>query len=268
MQALVHRAPTLTLRLRKDPLTRPLFGTKAATSELLVKVVKRVSRKTGRVLDTQVTPVGIIDATWTFDALADFQVTDVRPLNKRPRIGMMEDTPSFLGRMDREEPLLMAPPQFATLDHPFDYGFKPGKAQPDKPKRSVQGRQGARISRANGSKTTTHVMGLWKDAPPSEAPKMPALDGKVARVWETRVRRMFVEVRPVWTMERLMVALWREKPDGDLPTVRVLKVVCARARARWARIAEVARRRKCCRTWPATTSQGPSARRGCCMAST
>lgn len=66
-----------------------MFGNTTTTSELLVKVTKRVSRKTGQVLDTHVAPIGIVDSTWSFDSLADFQMTDARPLSKRPRIGMV-----------------------------------------------------------------------------------------------------------------------------------------------------------------------------------
>lgn len=88
VEALAGATETLLFRLRRDQLTRPLFALKKNTSELVLRVTQRVSRSTGEVKSSSFVPIGIVDSTWTFDDLADYQMTDPRPLNKRARIGM------------------------------------------------------------------------------------------------------------------------------------------------------------------------------------
>lgn len=98
-QALRGESEVLMLRLRQDPLSRPLLGTKRepASSEILLRVVHRVSRTTGAIESSRFTPVGMVDQSWEFTSLADFQVADARPLSKRPKIGM-RGAPSLLFR--------------------------------------------------------------------------------------------------------------------------------------------------------------------------
>jgi hypothetical protein len=197
-----EQAEPLTFKLRLDELARPLQGSKSATTQLLVKITRRVHKRTRQVQSTTATLVGVAQTQWAFDGLSDFQLTDTRA--KRPKLGIADDFEEFLERANVNDPVLVFPVQWATSD-------KPWEQQLAAPKQSVK-----------RSKTASGHSVLFGASPPPPVvanPRTPAI-GEAGEVLLQRMAQLFAAVRPVYSFDAILLDLWREtpheKPDAHL----------------------------------------------------
>jgi hypothetical protein len=195
-------AEPLTFRLRLDELARPLQGSKSATTQLLVKITRRVDKRTRQVQSTTATLVGVAQTQWAFDGLSDFQLTDTRA--KRPKLGIADDFEEFLERANTNEPVLVFPVQWAASD-------KPWEQQLAAPKQSLKRRK------------TASGNAVFHGAPPPPPfvanARTPAI-GEAGEALLQRMTHLFATVRPVYSFDALLLDLWREtpleKPDAHL----------------------------------------------------
>ncbi len=152
--ALAATGTMLPLRFRpKDPLSHPVFGDFTATTSLVLKVTKKVSRgnageRSGQSenrkrqreersepeVKTEV--VGKVSNMYRFSGLADFQFIDHAGAAKKKRMeeqgaedgdGEEYDLHVDVGKIldeQADEELQLVPPIFSKIDIPQDYNFK------------------------------------------------------------------------------------------------------------------------------------------------
>ncbi|KAI9357025.1 RNA polymerase III transcription factor IIIC subunit-domain-containing protein, partial [Zopfochytrium polystomum] len=133
--AIEHAGPgigTLELRFRPgDPFCHPVMGDVIGTSNLLMKVTKRRSRRTGRV-EVKTEVVGAVAKTCRFRAIADFQVIVdrndplfiVRRDIAQYNIHGMSQFEFSHDKGQVAELRNMPPPVFSRIEWPLQYGYR------------------------------------------------------------------------------------------------------------------------------------------------
>lgn len=196
-QVLKQEADTLVFRLRKDRLSRPLFGSSSNTDNLLVKVSRKRYKGSGEVVGTEVEPIGVVCATHKFGALADYQVTDGRQQEDKTRLREGEKISSFLERAGKDKHNLAVPPMFASTDQPWQYSFRPNTRK---------------VHSTHVKRGTTHVFKWGGDRKPPVETEMKDQCPKNLQEVANMLRALFNNVRPIWTVTSLIAYL---KKDYD-----------------------------------------------------
>ncbi len=201
--ALSGQDEALLFSLRDDPHARPLYGTKSATSQL-VKVVRRVSKRSRKEKSVTTSLVGVADQQWLFEGLSDFQLTDTRA--KRPKLELSDSVTSFMERVNASEPNLAFPAQWARSSQPWEYDYT-AESRPAKIRKP-----GFEHAIAFGATPPLQHPDGTEGAPPLLA----------------RIINVFATARPVMSLDALLLELWRETPD-DKPDCGELRELLPRA---------------------------------------
>lgn len=181
----------------------PPSSERRASSQLVMKVTRKRARASGEVLETKMEPFGLIESSFEFEGLADFQVeapAQVRPLGLQERVETYLD--DVLGKPE------VIPARFAASDAPGQLTLLNVKAKEAAPKprrfraQCKWATKEPPLSRYGGSATL-------------KAPE---------QALRNRVELLFAQERPVWTENALLLALWKQQPDTK-PDVRKLNLV-------------------------------------------
>jgi hypothetical protein len=195
--ALVNRSDqALAFNARNDAMARPLYGTRTLCSQLLVRVVRKKRPREETVVHVE----GIVDAQWSFDLLADYQLCGA--FSNRRELGLEDDVDTFVDGFSGS----VLPPVWACLPHPQEYNF--GSLERNKDIRS-------RPRKVEKIKIVLEEDAPLK-APEAEAPKSREEIGLLAEL-----EYMFLEVRPVFGWDVLLLHLW--KRSGAKPNVKLVK---------------------------------------------
>ncbi|KAF3702269.1 General transcription factor 3C polypeptide 5 [Channa argus] len=124
-----HPNRRLEMRFRpQDPFCHSLYGNRFSSSNLLLKVRRRVRKTDPKDVELQMDVVGVIGTTYKFQGLADFQCLAVHSENG-------EDTSLYdkiiLRKTENKDffeqpvPYFLPPAIFSRLDSPVDYSYRP-----------------------------------------------------------------------------------------------------------------------------------------------
>ncbi|XP_060791409.1 general transcription factor 3C polypeptide 5 [Neoarius graeffei] len=119
----------LELRYRpKDPYCHPVCGNRYSSTNLLIRVKRRTNRRTG---ESQVFMeiLGLIDTTYKFQGLADFQYLAMHREADGSQISLYDKIilckPEKKEFFDQPVPLFLPPPIFSRVDNLVDYYYRP-----------------------------------------------------------------------------------------------------------------------------------------------
>lgn len=130
----------LELRYRpKDPFCHPLCGNRISSSNLLLRVRRRVRKKNPQDAEIHMDVLGVIGTTYKFQGMADFQCLAVH--SEHGKVTSLYDK-IILRKAESQDffeqpmPYFLPPAIFSRLDNPVDYYYRPDV----KPK-SIPGQQ-------------------------------------------------------------------------------------------------------------------------------
>ncbi|XP_026152363.1 general transcription factor 3C polypeptide 5 isoform X2 [Mastacembelus armatus] len=132
-QTFAHPNRRLELRYRpQDPFSHSLCGNRFLSSNLLLRVRRRVRKKDPRDAEIHMDILGVIGTTYKFQGLADFQCLAVQSENGK-------DTSLYdkiiLRKSENQEffeqpmPYFLPPAIFSRLDNPVDYFYRADVSQ-------------------------------------------------------------------------------------------------------------------------------------------
>ncbi|KAM3599454.1 uncharacterized protein V6R79_005845 [Siganus canaliculatus] len=202
-----HPNRRLELRYRpQDPFCHALCGNRFSSSNLVLRVKRRVRKKDPKDVEIQMDILGIIATTYKFQGMADFQCLAVN--TEGGKVTSLYDK-IILRKVENQEffeqpmPYFLPAAIFSRLDTPVDYYYRPDIFQ-----KLIPGQQS----------TNKNVIGLNRARRPHNAifvsfadPTVPSKCMDAARVNWTRVcqkehdkqaeehlQKMFEE-RPIWS---------------------------------------------------------------------
>ncbi|KAM9793296.1 general transcription factor 3C polypeptide 5 isoform 2-T2 [Syngnathus typhle] len=223
--------PNLRLELRyrpQDPFCHSLCGNRFSSSNLLLRVRRRVRKRDSKVAEISMEILGVIGTTYKFQGMADYQCLAVQSQNG-------EHTSLYnkiiLKKTEKEEffkqpmPLFLPPTIFSRLDTPVDYFYRADVFNKQK---------------ADNFQSKTNFIGLNRPRRPHNAifltfadPEVPTETQETARMkWKTmatteydlqceeKLVAMF-ESRPIWSRNAVKANLniHPEKLKRLLPVV-------------------------------------------------
>ncbi|XP_019959781.1 general transcription factor 3C polypeptide 5 [Paralichthys olivaceus] len=119
----------LELRYRpQDPFCHPLCGNRFSSSNLLLRVRRRVRKKDPKDVQIQMDLLGVIGTTYKFQGMADFQCLAV---HSEGGTDMALYDKIILRKSENQEffekpvPYFLPPAIFSRLDSPVDYFYRP-----------------------------------------------------------------------------------------------------------------------------------------------
>ncbi|XP_028317974.1 general transcription factor 3C polypeptide 5 [Gouania willdenowi] len=124
-----HPNRRLELRFRpQDPFCHSLCGNRFSSSNILIKVKRRVRKKDRSDVEIQTEVLGVIGTTYRFQGMADFQYLAVHsqggenvPLYDK----IILRKPENQGFFEQPVPHFLIPAIFSRLDSPVDYFYRP-----------------------------------------------------------------------------------------------------------------------------------------------
>uniref|UniRef100_A0A8C6KU79 Ral transcription factor IIIC subunit 5 n=1 Tax=Nothobranchius furzeri TaxID=105023 RepID=A0A8C6KU79_NOTFU len=123
----------LELRFRpQDPFCHSVCGNRLPSTNLLLRVRRRVRKKDPKDAEIQMDIVGIIATTYKFQGMVDFQCLAVNSLNGEDTslydkiILRKAESPAFF---EQDVPNFLPPAIFSRLDCPVDYFYRPDSQQ-------------------------------------------------------------------------------------------------------------------------------------------
>ncbi|XP_055009385.1 general transcription factor 3C polypeptide 5 isoform X2 [Boleophthalmus pectinirostris] len=194
----------LELRLRpQDPFCHSLCGNRLDSSNLLMRVRRRVRKSDPTDVQIQTEILGIIGTTYKFQGMADFQCLAVHPENGRKmslydRIVLTR--PESQDFFEQPLPYFLPPAIFSRLDTPIDYFYRPDvmhKTGDGGPHKNFIG-----LNRARRPHNAIFVTFL--DPVPNECMEMAKVNWQRVCVKESdrraeqQITEMF-ERRPIWS---------------------------------------------------------------------
>ncbi|GAA6099507.1 general transcription factor 3C polypeptide 5 isoform X1 [Tachysurus ichikawai] len=122
----------LELRYRpKDLYCHPVCGNRYSSTNLLIRVRRRTNKHSG---DSHIIMeiLGLIDTTYKFQGMADFQYLAMHREADGSQISLYDKIllrkPEKKEFFDQALPLFIPPPIFSRLDNPIDYYYRPDVA--------------------------------------------------------------------------------------------------------------------------------------------
>ncbi|AWP14972.1 putative general transcription factor 3C polypeptide 5 [Scophthalmus maximus] len=245
-----HPNRRLELRFRpRDPFCHPLCGNRFPSSNLLLRVRRRVRKKDPVDAEIQMDLLGVIGTTYKFQGMADFQCLAVHPeggkqtsLYDKIILRKSENQEFF----ERPMPYFLPPPIFSRLDSPVDYYYRPDIRHNQVPfnKTNIIGLN--RVRRPNNA----IFVSFDEPTVPTECVEAAKLNW--ARVclkdsdkgMEEQLVKMF-ESRPIWSRNavRANINIQTDKLKGLLP-VFAYYMVTGPWRSLWVRLGYDPRKNK------------------------
>ncbi|CAF0718764.1 unnamed protein product [Adineta steineri] len=190
---------------------RPLRAERQKTTGLLLRLRRNKHTKTVKSIHV----IGILDTSYSFESLADFQYL--------PMIKKNDQYESFLNRvalnrqcLDKENlerpcPLMCIPAIFSRFFDPTDYAFRPEpKARPKRTAttitRAKQAMNSNKLTKRNVRSSAAHHIGFDATTVPTGPKSSNDLYTNVDQSIITHLRRLF-DQRPVWTRNSLLYHL-------------------------------------------------------------
>ncbi|XP_017280976.1 general transcription factor 3C polypeptide 5 [Kryptolebias marmoratus] len=119
----------LELRFRpQDPFCHYLCGNRLPSSNLLLKVRRRVRKKDPKDAEIQMDAVGIVATTYKFQGMADFQYLAVHSQDGKDTSlydKIILRKPESEAFFQQDVPYFLPPAIFSRLDSPVDYFYRP-----------------------------------------------------------------------------------------------------------------------------------------------
>uniref|UniRef100_A0A8C6NL56 Ral transcription factor IIIC subunit 5 n=1 Tax=Nothobranchius furzeri TaxID=105023 RepID=A0A8C6NL56_NOTFU len=197
----------LELRFRpQDPFCHSVCGNRLPSTNLLLRVRRRVRKKDPKDAEIQMDIVGIIATTYKFQGMVDFQCLAVNSLNGEDTslydkiILRKAESPAFF---EQDVPNFLPPAIFSRLDCPVDYFYRPDSQQ------KLPSAEKNLIGLARARRQNNAVFVSFNDpSVPTEC--LPAAKQNWARFCmkesdrraEANIREMF-ERRPIWSRNAL-----------------------------------------------------------------
>uniref|UniRef100_A0A3B3ZRC4 Uncharacterized protein n=1 Tax=Periophthalmus magnuspinnatus TaxID=409849 RepID=A0A3B3ZRC4_9GOBI len=191
----------LELRLRpQDPFCHSLCGNRLDSSNLLLRVRRRVRKSDPTDVQIQTEILGIIVTTYKFQGMADFQCLAVHPENGSKmslydRIVLTR--PESQDFFEQPLPYFLPPAIFSRLDTPIDYFYRPDVTADAGPHKNFIG-----LNRARRPHNAIFVTFL--DSVPNECLEMAKVNWLRVCMKENdhraeqQIKEMF-ERRPIWS---------------------------------------------------------------------
>ncbi|XP_054600705.2 general transcription factor 3C polypeptide 5 [Nothobranchius furzeri] len=202
----------LELRFRpQDPFCHSVCGNRLPSTNLLLRVRRRVRKKDPKDAEIQMDIVGIIATTYKFQGMVDFQCLAVNSLNGEDTslydkiILRKAESPAFF---EQDVPNFLPPAIFSRLDCPVDYFYRPDSQQKLPSAETTRVRKNL-IGLARARRQNNAVFVSFNDpSVPTEC--LPAAKQNWARFCmkesdrraEANIREMF-ERRPIWSRNAL-----------------------------------------------------------------
>ncbi|CAF1357721.1 unnamed protein product [Rotaria magnacalcarata] len=191
---------------------RPLRADRHKSTGILIRLRRNKRTKTV----TSIHVIGILDTSYSFESLADFQYL---PMIKKDD----HQYESFLNRLalnrqcldkenlERQCPLMCIPAIFSRFFDPTDYAFRPEpKARPKRTAttitRTKQAINSNKLTKRNVRSSSAHHIGFDTASAPTGPKSLNDLYTNVDQSIITQLRRLF-EQRPVWTRNSLLYHL-------------------------------------------------------------
>ncbi|XP_058472508.1 general transcription factor 3C polypeptide 5 [Solea solea] len=207
-----HPNRRLELRFRpQDPFCHPLCGNRFPSSNLLLKVRRRVRKKDPKDVEVHMDVMGVIATTYKFQGMADFQYLAVHSdagkhssLYDKIILRKSENQEFF----DQPMPHFLPPAIFSRLDTPVDYLYRPDVLQ------SLSAiKKNNFISQNRTRRPNNAIFVSFTDATvPSECLEAAKLNWTRIRVKdsdkeaEEQMRKMF-ESRPIWSRNAVRASI-------------------------------------------------------------
>ncbi|KAL2099541.1 hypothetical protein ACEWY4_003935 [Coilia grayii] len=199
----------LELRFRpKDPYCHPVYGNRYPSTNLLLRIRRRVRKGDREEVQISMEILGVIETTYKFQAMADIQYLAAHSKPDKTWTSLYNKVilrqPEKKEFFDQNVPLFLPPPIFSRLDSSIDYYYRPDiqhKEGCGPPVASSENLIG--LSRARRPHNAIFVPFEEKDVPsePLEAAKLNwkkvSIHASDKRV-EEEIRQLF-ERRPIWS---------------------------------------------------------------------
>ncbi|KAK2818911.1 hypothetical protein Q5P01_024472 [Channa striata] len=124
-----HPNRRLEMRFRpQDPFCHSLYGNRFSSSNLLLRVRRRVRKTDPKDVELRMDVLGVIGTTYKFQGLADFQCLAVHSENGKDTslydkiILRKTENKEFF---EKQVPYFLPPAIFSRLDSPVDYFYRP-----------------------------------------------------------------------------------------------------------------------------------------------
>jgi hypothetical protein len=178
------RDQSLAFFARQDQQSRPLYAKRVPCSQLLVRIRRSEEQQ------VHVSVEGIVDAQWSFDTLADYQLEAA----KRPKLELVGTVGDFVDGYSGT----LLPPVWAAVPHPSEFQL---------------------FSSSKEKKRQRSLAGVWKISWEDKTPDGPARDlptrrqksaALAERALADRLSEMFKNVRPVLSVDLIRLLLARE----------------------------------------------------------
>ncbi|XP_063067113.1 general transcription factor 3C polypeptide 5 isoform X2 [Engraulis encrasicolus] len=199
----------LELRYRpKDPYCHPLYGNRYPSTNLLLRIRRRVRKGDSQEVQISMEILGVIETTYKFQAMAEIQYLAAHSEPDKTWTSLYNKVilhqPEKKEFFDQNVPLFLPPPIFSRLDNSVDYYYRPDiqhKEGCGPPVASSENLIG--LSRARRPHNAIFVPFEEKEIPsePLEAAK---LNWKKVSIHpcdkrvEEEIRKLF-ERRPIWS---------------------------------------------------------------------
>ncbi|KAK7896595.1 hypothetical protein WMY93_021920 [Mugilogobius chulae] len=202
-----HPNRRLELRLRpQDPFCHTLCGNRLDSSNLLLRVRRRVRKSDPTDVQIKTEILGVIGTTYKFQGMADFQCLAVHSENNT-KMSLYDKIvltrPESQEFFDQPLPYFLPPTIFSRLDTPVDYFYRP---DPLHQKASVPeaGVQKNFIGLSRARRPHNAIFVTFVDPVPDECQEMAKVNWQRVCVKECdvkaekEIREMF-ERRPIWS---------------------------------------------------------------------
>lgn len=240
-----HPNRRLELRFRpQDPFCHGLCGNRLDSSNLLLRVRRRVRKSDPNDAQIHMEIVGVIGTTYKFQGMADFQCLAVHPEDEKKRSlydKIVLTRPESQEFFDQPLPYFLPPAIFSRLDTPIDYFYRPDVHQKTAGSEAGVHKNFIGLNRARRPHNAIFVTFL--DPTPNES--MEAAKRNWQRVCvkesdkkaEQDMREMF-ERRPIWSRNAVKanIDLHPDKLKLLLPLVAYY-MVTGPWRSLWVRLA-------------------------------
>ncbi|XP_076140755.1 general transcription factor 3C polypeptide 5 isoform X1 [Alosa pseudoharengus] len=120
----------LELRYRpKDPYCHPVYGNRYPSTNLLLRIRRRVRKGNSQDVQISMEILGVIETTYKFQAMADIQYLAAHSESDKSWTSLYNKVilrqPEKKEFFDQDVPLFLPPPIFSRLDSTVDYYYRP-----------------------------------------------------------------------------------------------------------------------------------------------
>ncbi|XP_032220097.2 general transcription factor 3C polypeptide 5 [Nematostella vectensis] len=181
-----------------DINSKCLYGDRHATPNLLLSVKRRQS-KDNKGYEYKQEVLGVVDTTFKFDNLVDFQYVSHEMKDPLDQVRGIEI-------LNEEQPLLVLPPVFSRIEKPVPYNFKPNILagwQPASSQATTDEQEGSKM--AQGRNRNTYAMAVTFEHPSVPVSPHPKALESLSAIPDNKleeIKRLFNN-RPIWSRTAL-----------------------------------------------------------------